>query len=57
MIQMLRRLVHEMGTGRALVNASDERAQEALMLLRVDALARRLESPVISAPERPVAAA
>ena len=57
MIQMLRRLVHEMGTGRALVNASDERAQEALMLLRVDALARRLEAPVNSAPERPVAAA
>ena len=57
MIQMLRRLVHEMGTGRALVNASDERAQEALLLLRVDALARRLEPPANSAPERPVAAA
>ena len=57
MIQMLRRLVHEMGTGRALVNASDERAQEALLLLRVDALARRLDPPVNSAPERPVAAA
>jgi hypothetical protein len=57
MIQMLRRLVHEMGTGRALVNASDERAQEQLLLLRVDALARRLDDPAATAPERPVAAA
>jgi hypothetical protein len=57
MLQMLRRLLHEMGTGRALVNASEERAQEVLMLLRVEALARRMENPVALEAERPVAAA
>jgi hypothetical protein len=57
MIKMLRRLVHEMGTGRALVNASDERAQEALMLLRVDALGRRVALASAQPPERSSTAA
>src|SRR4051812_15150934 len=42
MLQLLRRLMHEMGTGRAVVNASEERAEEALLLLRIDALGRRV---------------
>jgi hypothetical protein len=49
MLELMRRLLHELGTGRAVVNASDERAQEALLLLRIDAVARRLEQPAARA--------
>ena len=57
MIQLMRRLLHEIGTGRALVNASDEQAQEAMLLLRVDALGRRLAASAVAPPERTITAA
>jgi hypothetical protein len=57
MIQLMRSLLHEMGTGRALVNASDERAHEELLLLRIDALGRRLPGAASAPPERTITAA
>lgn len=42
MLQLMRRMLHELGTGRALVNASHEQAHEEMLVLRIEALGRRL---------------
>lgn len=52
MLQIMRRLLHELGTGRALVNASHEQAQEEMLVLRIDALGRRL-APAAAATAAP----
>lgn len=57
MLQLMRRMMHELGTGRALVNASDEQAQEEMLLHRIDALGRRLTAPAADTVEQGVNAA
>ena len=55
MFTMVRRLVFELGTGRAAENACRERQQLELINARLDALARRVAEPPV--PESDTAAA